>query len=1125
MYKYIPTRKGFRYSSVKCDDPIRSIIRPLYPECKKETVFTPDEIEKLDLYQLRVLVCARIAPWFTLDMHSLAGMAGYGRFVIVRDGIVRYADECAYIDTEYVDGTMTYALHDSIIDDGEIKIDFVPTFGMIGLAIKISCINVPADVEIYLLQGGMTGWNQHGPSDQPYCEQACAGNRVEIEKEFAAISLTDYSGSLEPLREPVPQRNSAWLLLEDWRRQVLVKASDVSWYTVDPKAMNNFDKQLLLEAKDRYECLLCGRIEDADEAYIVTGRGFDLPGCDVKQVFEYSLEKNRQISERLMIQSDDEYLDSAVNIASYATEAMFGGSVFTHGVFSWRDPYLGWRNAYGPLAYGMIEQTRKHFDTHFKRSLITEGPDFGALMHNLEEMKPDATMFYSMYETFLHQARRYYEYTGDKQFADSLAPVLDGCIQRSIRRLKPGKEWLFENCVNTWISDSHWSRMGQCTQSSAYTYDMMQLASEIMPDSTRRNMYADIAKKIKKDAHDVLWLKRKGVFAYCRDLIGNRLMHEESELSDIYHSSEMGLADPLEAYQMLDWAEANLKQERADNGGKLFWSTNWHPNSGDTYTHSTYDMALAEEFNLSLVYCYLGLHNEAYEIFRSAYTGIFGGEKCDIWDHDDDKYIEAGVPGKILEIAGGFPGQIHINGTLRRNPEFSDCISMLGRSVYEGIAGISPKRNHGEMIISPRLPDSINHFKVKSYQADYTYERKEESIRLAYTVHSGTLSEVDKLTIEFAIPVSGSVSVEGGAMEITPGFGNLLVKIRAYDAKQGEVCVNFKPLAVLPIEKRREYDPAERIELDYADEQIREVMDPQGILSNMVMEGGRLNATITGSAGSGVFFLKMASGYYRPVKVLIREEKKATAFKRLSEFELPHEFEIIDIDELFNASSPEEVLHSVRDHVSLPSSQYNQVNTNYYREHLIEYNHTMKSRETTCERWRSMVDDDEIAITGEGIPFRSKSNGKFLAAAVVENTAYPDRFVKAVHAKGRALYMMVTGITYPMQSHVENVRVTLRYSDGTEISKPLVNPFDICDGWFTCWGRFHDSPGCGFENLRGKEGALSSAGLDLNQPIATDTEAEILCFPLEHDKELASVEFRIIALDAVFCLMGLTVLK
>lgn len=1125
MYKYIPTRKGFRYTSVTYDDPIRNIIRPLYPECRKETVFTADEMEKLDSFQLRVLICARMAPCYTLDMHSLAGMAGYGRFVIVRDGIARYADECANIETEYVDGTMVYILRDPIIENGELSIQFVPTFGMIGVSIKITRSNVPVDTEIYLLQGGMTGWNPHTPSDQPYCDEACACNCVNINNEFATISLTDHTGKLKPLHAPAPQENSAWLLLDGWHRQVIVRISDGSWFTADPKAMYNFDKQLLQETYEKYECLLCGRIADAEEVYIVTGRGFDLPGCDVKQVFEYSIEKNKQISERLIIHSDDEYLDSAVHIASYATEAMFGGSVFTHGVYSWRDAYLGWRNVYGPLAYGMMDQARKHFDTHFKKSLIIDGPDAGALMHKLEDAKPDATMFYSMYETFMHQARRYYEYTGDKQFADSLAPVLDGCIQRSIRRLKPGKEWLFENCVNTWISDSHWSRMGQCTQSSAYTYDMMQLASEIMPDSTRRNMYADIAKKIKKDAHDVLWLKRKGIFAYCRDLIGNHLMHEEPELADIYHSSEMGLADPLESYQMLDWVEANLKQERADNGGKLFWSSNWHPNSGDTYTHSTYEMALGEEFNLSLIYGNLGLYNEGYEIFRSAYTAIFGGEKCNVWDHDDDKYIEAGLPRKISEIAGGFPGQIHINGTLRRGPEFSDCISMLGRSVYEGIAGISPKRNLGVMSISPRLPDSIRHLQVSSCQADYTYKRTDESISLAYTVYNSSFSEVNSLIIIFAIPVSCDVTVEGGEMEITPGFGNQLVKIHAFDAGQGMVCVNYKPLDVLPIEERREFMNGENIHLNYVGEKIFDVIDPQGIITNVVIDDGSFTATIAGNAGSGVFFLKMASGYYRPVKVMIREEKGATTFQRLNDFEMPHQFETIDIDELFNASSPEEILHRVSDNVSLPSSKYNQVNTQYYKDHLIAYNHTMKSREISCQRWHSMVGDDGIAITGEGIPFRSKRDGKFLAAAVVENTAYPDRFVKNVRVKGRALYMMVTGITFPMQSHVENVRVTLCYSDGTEISTPLVNPFNICDGWFTLWSRFHDSTGCGFENLRGKEGALSSAGLDLNVPIATDTEAEILCFPLEPDKELLSVEFRMIALDSIFCLMGLTVLK
>lgn len=54
---------------------------------------------------------------------------------------------------------------------------------------------------------------------------------------------------------------------------------------------------------------------------------------------------------------------------------------------------------------------------------------------------------------------------------------------------------------------------------------------------------------------------------------------------------------------------------------------------------------------------------------------------------------------------------------------------------------------------------------------------------------------------------------------------------------------------------------------------------------------------------------------------------------------------------------------------------------------------------------------------------------------------------------------------------------------------------------------------------------MSSAGQDLSGPIATDTEAHILRFPLRQGVKVKSLEFRTIANDAVFALMGITLLK
>ena len=126
---------------------------------------------------------------------------------------------------------------------------------------------------------------------------------------------------------------------------------------------------------------------------------------------------------------------------------------------------------------------------------------------------------------------------------------------------------------------------------------------------------------------------------------------------------------------------------------------------------------------------------------------------------------------------------------------------------------------------------------------------------------------------------------------------------------------------------------------------------------------------------------------------------------------------------------------------------------------------------------------------------------------------------------GRAVYLLITGITLPMQSHVENLRIIIRYEDGIAEEHPLYNPDGIGDMWFTKFERYHDTPANGFENIGTGRGALSSAGLDLTKPIATDLEAHILRFHLRRDVRVKEIEMRIIANDVIFGLMGVTLLQ
>ena len=144
------------------------------------------------------------------------------------------------------------------------------------------------------------------------------------------------------------------------------------------------------------------------------------------------------------------------------------------------------------------------------------------------------------------------------------------------------------------------------------------------------------------------------------------------------------------------------------------------------------------------------------------------------------------------------------------------------------------------------------------------------------------------------------------------------------------------------------------------------------------------------------------------------------------------------MDGLWNHASPGEAMRSIIGSAIRPPEAYSQVNFNYYTGHVhggFNGDSPIYGHEPT--RWRSLVDENGIAMTGEGIPFRSSREGNLLAAATLVSARYPDRVVVPVGDTGRAAYLLITGITFPMQSHVENLRVLIRYEDGEEASGAL----------------------------------------------------------------------------------------
>jgi hypothetical protein len=225
------------------------------------------------------------------------------------------------------------------------------------------------------------------------------------------------------------------------------------------------------------------------------------------------------------------------------------------------------------------------------------------------------------------------------------------------------------------------------------------------------------------------------------------------------------------------------------------------------------------------------------------------------------------------------------------------------------------------------------------------------------------------------------------------------------------------------------------------------------------------------------------------------------------------------LGQLFNASVTE-VMERVHAAVKPPAAPASSVNTAYYKDHLVA---PFVSPKPTDEAWRKKIGADGIAWTTDGIPFRSSKEGPNIAV-VTRAAVFPQTLTVPVGQSGRTLYLMISGTTFAMQSHVANLRVRLHYANGTDETIDLVNPHTIGD----CWNqyRFHDTAANGFENLGGRSGPAGSSQVkDLTVPVAVDTEAHLVAFDLKQGTALETVRLEAVANDIVFGVMGATILK
>jgi hypothetical protein len=1087
--------------------------RPLFPPADKSLVWTDEQCARMPTVTFRPIVLAYNAPRFLFDYHSAGGLLGHLYLGLAQPSKAdKWFHDWSDIDVRYVDGRMEYLLRDESFKDTTVRLVATPLANSAGLIIKVEVEGAGQDAFLVWAYGGASGFFTNYRFNAPefnYAPEQCRKDEYLLkENTFELIRKFDKTDGIVGGEG---QSLSATRFLPEWQAHIVGGSSwhgttgsgDPAVLPMGPGKSSATTGQMETRKPDSpTNCVVVEKVPldgGKTSGFVVVGMGGNIREAIAQPAAAYdaALARNRSIADRIVTHTPDPYLDAAMPMMAFATEGTWASQAYVHGGWSWRFAYQGWRILYGPTCYGWTDRVRKSIRNHCRLGRIEDGPDKGALSSMLESKG----FYYNMNEVFFDMVRHYYEYTDDQELMKEIFPVLEGVLERENRRLRPGPEYLYESALNTWISDSHWYIRGQCTQASAY----MLRAYEFMADLAHRlgkddRPFRDHAARIRQDMQRVLWQKRPGVFAEYKDTRGQNLLHPEPELPTIYHSAEFGATDRLQIYQMLHWADTHLRQERTPGAGRLYWSSNWFPNNGRSYTHSTYELAYGEELNFAETNYLAGRSDIGYALIRAGLSGIFNGP-----------------------TPGGLSCHCFIDGTQRANDEFADASSMWGRAVVEGLFGIKVKRPEGLVELTPQPPDDWPEASIHTPHFGYRMQRGDGVVKIDW---ESPVPTAVRLKLPLRTAGIRAVSVNGANMphQLREGVGLTWLEVSIPRAAKGTIEVTFVPETVTVLNPV----PATRgrgVTLTFG-APIAKWDDPQGLLAGAKIEGGHLLGYVDVAPGPGVLFVSEARKdcpRWVPVPIDVRSAQPLMV-RAWFAFDVPDRrlgrWSLIDLTGVYNASVPE-VPKRLCDGAIPPEMPADQVGFGYWKDHVVG-----RSSTPSDAAWRAKVGPDGVAWTTDGIPFKTTREGPDIGAVCLFNKAFPAKLSFPVKSQGKTLYLMISGMTHPCQSDVVNLRVVLHYADGTEEAHDLVSPFDIGDCWSTWCGLHFDTPANGFENIGGRSGPPGSSKMqDHDRPVAVDTIAHLIAVPLRKGAQLDSVAMEAIANDVVFGIMGASVLK
>lgn len=1051
-------------------------------------------------------------PEFSL---YLPGRGGNLRLGFRMDAGTKWLHEAAKVTSIYQDGAMSYEVRDPWLGDGVIRLVAIAARSREGLLVRAEFEGI-GEPRLVFAFGGVDGWKGRRGGDlgcepEPIASlfrmrpQRCEGNEVSIEGgRFTIRGKPGVVGGSFPPRTRIAVADAA------------------HWDDVDRLFKRG-------DGPPRHP-VVAGRIRLVPDEpgffgiqRLASGEAVDLwPAEELSDVFRKEQETLRRIAGRLVVETPDPFIDSAVAALNVAEDAVWHDSqnVYLHGGVAWRVPLLGWRVSYAGDVLGDHDRTASHF-AHFARKQNTEPPpgeipppeESAHLARNETALHSNGNLTDNHYDMNLVGVDAFFRHllwTGDLDFARRMWPVIERHFaweRRLFRReFGDGKLPLYEAYACIWASDDLAYNGGGATHATAYNLYHNRMAARVAALLGEDPApYEQEAELIAKAMREHLWLTDRGWFAEWKDLLGRQLVHPEAAAWTFYHTLDSEVPTPFEAWQMTRFTDTRiarfpLRGPGIPDGLHTMPTTSWMP-----YTWSLNNVVFGEMMHTSLGYWQANRRDGAFPLFKGALV---------------DSMFAGACPGNV--------GMCTWFDANRRESQrdFSDGVGAMARAVMDGLFGVKPDLLAGEVTVRPGFPTEWDHASVRHPDFTFAFRRDGTSERFEFSNRFGRPLRVTLQAPAFRTGIE-RVTVNGKAAGWTladdeVGLPRIVV---AGDASPGTV-----------IEIRWAGDPPRRaLSLGAVDEGepvsaecgvgILEIADPQEALEEESIELSGLTGEAAGTPGHRSVFARVTQGelqWWLPVSFEIRSKGNDPEPVDWSK-PVAGKTDPVDLTHVYNAA----VTDLFRNDYRAPRSPF--VSLAVPRQGIGSWCHPDASFEVDDSGLRALAAKSEGRIElPNGVPIATPGDPEGNNIAFVSQWRnHPVEIQFPLSGKARRAYFLMAGSTDAMKSRIDNGEVVVAYQDGSTARLALRNPdtwWPIDQDYFIDDFAFAiDAPLPPRIDLRTgtirllDRGTFAGKGGGVPGGAAT-----VLNLPLDPSKPLATLTLRAIVNEVVIGLMGVT---